>query len=198
MKLFLFRLALLSLLPSLALGAEDVTPPPGLAPHILPGTRLLAFAEADLDGDGLQDVVFILEKQKTKPEDEAIEVGERPLFIALRQPDGSLRIVKRNDNLVLCSQCGGVFGDPFAELEASSKRFSVSHYGGSAWRWSNSYHFAYSRIDRTWQLVRVEESSYHTANPDAAKVQVFKPPRHFGKIDVAAFDPQHFKGVGPK
>lgn len=193
------RSALVLATAILALPAQaDETVPADLLPLIAPGTRLLAQAQADLNGDGRPDYVFILEKQKAKDDDPDIETGQRPLFVALRGTDGRLTVVKRNDKVVLCSTCGGVFGDPFASLDVDGKTFTVSHYGGSNWRWSNSYKFGYSRRDQSWQLTQVEESSYHTSDPEKAKTATYKPPRHFGKIDLADFDPEHFKGVGPK
>ncbi|MCQ8130996.1 hypothetical protein [Methylomonas rivi] len=187
------------LLPTLCL-ANDENPdvPAELRNFVEANTSLLAHAGADLNGDSLSDYVFILERQKTNDADPDIETGQRPLKIALRQPDNSLKIVKTNDNIVFCSTCGGVFGDPFAELSASTKSFSVSHYGGGNWRWTNNFQFNYSRRDDTWQLVRVEESSFHTSDPETVKSASYKPPKDFGKIDIADFDPENYKGSGEK
>lgn len=187
------------LLPTLCLAnAENPDIPSELRIFVAANTTLLAHAGADLNGDGLSDYVFILERQKTNDADLEIETGQRPLKIALRQPDNSLKIVKTNDNIVLCSTCGGVFGDPFAELSAATKTFSVSHYGGSNWRWTNRFQFNYSRRDNTWQLVRVEESSFHTSDPETVKSAVYSPPKDFGKIDIADFDPENYQGSGQK
>jgi len=157
-------------------------------------TTLLDHQIADLNGDDRPDIVFIVEGKSGESDDD----GQRSLLIAVRQPDGSLKTVKQSDKVVYCRQCGGVFGDPFAGLEAARGGFSVNHYGGSNWRWSNSFRFAYSRRDDSWQLIRVEESSFHTANPNRIKSKAYKPPSDFGKIDIADFDPENFKGVGPK
>ena len=110
----------------------------------------------------------------------------------MRGADGKLTSAKRNERIVMCSQCGGVFGDPFEAVIASRNTFSVEHYGGSNWRWKYSYKFNYSRIDKTWQLVRVEELNYHTSNPNKVATKIYTPPRHFGKIDVADFNPENY------
>ncbi len=89
-------------------------------------------------------------------------------------------------------------GDPFQGIEAGPKTFTVSHYGGSAWRWSIAYKFNYSRKDNTWQLVKVEEGRYHTSDPDAGKSKTYTPPKSFGKIDIADFDPDNWKNQGAK
>lgn len=164
------------------------------------GQRLLAYAQADLNRDGIPDYVVVVEANPPDPSGEP----DRTLLIALGQggnaPGGQheLKVVKRSPRVVLCSSCGGTMGDPFASLEAGPGQFSVSHYGGSSWRWSNTFRFAYSRRDDTWQLVEVKESSFHASQPDKEKTRLYKPPKDFGKIDIADFDPEHFKGVGPR
>src|SRR5262249_43722005 len=130
--------------------------------------------------------------------DPDIEEGQRPLLILVRQPGGTLALRKKNERIVLCSTCGGVWGDPFAGLTAKRNSFTVEHYGGSASRWGMEDEFAYSRRDTTWQLVRVKETSHHTLQPNSERVKTYRPPRDFGKIDFSDFDPANFKNVGPK
>jgi hypothetical protein len=176
--------------------ASDI--PYELKRFIPPGTRLLDFAVADLNGDDLRDYIFVTEDQeKGKGATDVEEERQRTLFIAIRSKDGALKIVKKNDSIVFCSTCGGVMGDPYAGIEASGKTFTVSHYGGSAWRWQFSYKFNYSRIDDTWQLVRVEETTFNSLEPDRVKTKIYRPPKDFGKIDIADFKPDSY-GKGRK
>jgi hypothetical protein len=156
-------------------------------------TEPISVTEADLNGDGLQDFVLILEKQNGV-NDEA--KGARTLLILLRQPDGQLKEAKRNDKVVYCATCGGMMGDPFQGIAAGTKTFSISQCGGSAWRWTADYKFNYSRKDDTWQLVRIEESSYKASAPHKVKRKIYTSPKYFGKIDIAEFDPDKWKGQG--
>jgi hypothetical protein len=200
MKLRILSLVLLAL-PALAdegiyLPMEKL--PPEVRPFVATGTRPLSMAGADLNGDGLQDFVLVLERQKAQPSDPDREDRQRPLLILVRQPGGALKEVKRNDRIVYCSTCGGMMGDPFQGIQAGLKTFTVAHYGGSAWRWSVDYKFNYSRRDNTWQLVRVQESGFHTSEPGKVKTGVYTPPKHYGKIDIADFDPENWKGQGSK
>src|SRR5436190_12651467 len=166
--------------------------PAEVAPFVESGTKAIALEKSDLNGDGREDFILVLEKEKPAKDADDFPVGQRPFLILLRGADGKLIVAKRNERIIMCSQCGGVFGDPFEGVIAGKNTFSVEHYGGSSWRWKYSYKFNYSRIDKTWQLVRVEDISYHTSDPDKAKTKIYTPPNSFGKIDIANFDPDNY------
>ncbi|MDR2207452.1 MAG: hypothetical protein LBE22_00535 [Azoarcus sp.] len=187
------RVAFALLSAAQSAGAE---PPDELLPFIPTDAKYLAHAVGDLNGDGRQDYVLVVEKQTPNKPGYVIEEHQRPLFIIIRQLDGSLVSRKGNERIVFCDRCGGVFGDPFASLTAGKNTFTVQHYGGSAWRWGFEYQFDYSRRDDTWQLVRVEELSFHISDPEKAEVKIYRPPHDFGLIDIADFDPGNFQGVG--
>ena len=95
-----------------------------------------------------------------------------------------------------CSTCGGVMGDPFTGIEVGPKTLTVVNYGGSGWRWSADYRFDYSRRDNASQLVRVTESNFHASDPNVARTTVRRPPRDFGKIGFASFDPKTLQDQG--
>lgn len=183
MKYAVALFAAFTIYSAAAAHAEDT--PAELVPFVEKGTKLLDFASADLNGDNLPDYVFILEKQNV-PSD----VGQRPLKIAVRDAAGKLNIVKANDKMVLCSECGGMMGDPFEGIEAKRNTFSVSFYGGGGERWSLIYEFKYSKRDKTWQLTLVDTSSFPFDNQDATKTKQFRPPKDYGKIDISEFDPE--------
>ncbi|MCX5772312.1 MAG: HEAT repeat domain-containing protein [Candidatus Hydrogenedentes bacterium] len=170
-----------------------------LKPFIEKGMRLRAVADADLDGDGTMDYVVVLERQED-PNDPDWADAPRPLLILLRDATGPLKLAKRNDKIVLPRSGGGMWGDPLDGLEAGTKTFTVSHYGGTSWRWGNSYTFNYSRIDKTWQLVSVDIlESVHVIDPDAeAETHEYTPPKDYGKIDIADFDPDNYLGKGDR
>lgn len=171
---------------------SDLKIPAEVAPFVEKGTKAIALEKADINGDGRQDYILVLEKEKPQKMDQYdMPVDQRPLLILTRGAEGKLAIARRNERVVMCSDCGGVFGDPFEGVTVGRNTFTVEHYGGSAWRWKNSYKFNYSRIDKTWQLVRVEMLSYHTSDPDKIETKIYTP-RNFGKIDINDFDPENF------
>jgi hypothetical protein len=171
---------------------SELKVPAEVASFVESGTKAIALEKADLNGDGRGDLILVLEKENPASDEDGFPVNQRPLLILLRGTDGKLSSAKRNERIIMCSKCGGVFGDPFEGVVAGRNTFSVEHYGGSNWRWKYSYKFNYSRIDKTWQLVRVEELHYHTSDPNKGETKIYTPPRHFGKIDVADFDPENY------
>jgi hypothetical protein len=173
-----------------------VTIPAEVEPFVEQGTKAIALERGDLNGDGRGDLILVLEKENPAKDENDFPVNQRPLILLLRGTDGKLTAAKRNERVVMCSQCGGVFGDPFEGVVAGRNTFSVMHYGGSNWRWAYTYKFNYSRIDKTWQLVRVQRQEFHTSNPNKVKTEIHTPPRHFGKIDVTDFDPDNYLKKG--
>jgi hypothetical protein len=193
MRKFLLLLLLCAAARGAAAQVEELQVPAEVRPFVEAGTKAIAVEAADLNGDGRGDFVLVLERENPAKDKDDFPVNQRPLLILVRGADGKLSAAKRNERVVMCSQCGGVFGDPFEGVEAGRNTFTVNFYGGSNWRWKYSYKFNYSRLDKTWQLVRAEEISYHTSDPDEMKTRVFTPPKDYGKIDLADFDPENYK-----
>ncbi len=88
----------------------------------------------DLNKDGIKDVVIAL---KNKDEDTFAmdEEPKRILLVMLRLKNG-FKVIGKSENVLMCVNCGGVFGDPFNGIEITKGILTVNHYGGSAWRWS--------------------------------------------------------------
>jgi hypothetical protein len=174
---------------------QAVDVPVEVKPFVEQKSKPIALESADLNGDGLKDYILVLERENPSLKDEHdFPKNQRPLLILVRGTDNKLTAAKRNELIVMCSECGGMMGDPFAGITIARNTFTVNHYGGSAWRWTTDYKFNYSRIDKTWQLVRIEETSFHAGNPDKTlKRKIRTPPKYFGKVDIADFDPSIFE-----
>src|ERR1044072_7465576 len=189
----LFMLLLCAATHAAAARQGEVQISPEVRPVVEEGAKGNALGAAGLNGDGRGDFVLVLERENPAKDEDDLPVNERPLLILVRGGDAKLAEPKRNERVVMCSRCGGIFGDPFDGVIVARNTFTVLLYGGSAWRWAYSYKFNYSRVDKTWQLVRAQEISYHTSDPKKRKREVFTPPKNFGKIDFAAFDPENYK-----
>ena len=188
------------LFPAAAVAQQDVINVPNEVKQFVDQGKVpVALETGDLNADGRKD--FILVISEVVPENAPYEEGdgERSVLILVRDSSGSLSLAARNDLVAMCKRCGGAFGDPFEGVVIKGTGFTVMNYGGSADRWSYSYTFNYSRRDRTWQLVRVEESHFHTLDPNRTmKTNRYTPPKHFGLITFAKFDPDNFKKKGSK
>jgi len=180
-----------------AVSADGETLPDELSPFVEPDTQVLALLQADLNGDGREDAVLVLERASDPALDSSEEV-QRPSLLLMREANGRLALHARNDRLVYCASCGGTMGDPFQDIAVTDRGFTVSHAGGSGWRWGIDTTFAWSRRHATWQLVRVEEVSFHAGAPDNLERTVSTPPKDFGRIDFADFDPEHWRDQGPR
>jgi hypothetical protein len=178
---------------------DEIKVPADVKPFVEKGKIPIALETGDLNVDGRKD--YVLVTSEFVAENAAWEegAGERSVFILIREADRSLRLAGRNDLVVLCKNCGGVFGDPFAGVRVQGTSFTVDNYGGSNDRWSYSYTFGYSRRDKTWQLTRVVDESFHALDPKhTMKRRVYTPPKSFGLIAFADFDPDSFLRKGKK
>lgn len=198
MRTVLLILPLLCLPSAVAAQEDELQVPAEVRPFVEEGTKAIAVESADLNGDGRGDYILVLERESPAKDENDVPVNQRPLLVLVRGENGRLAVARRNERVVMCSQCGGFFGDPFEVVEVGRKTFTVHHYGGSNWRWKSSYQFNYSRIDKTWQLVRAEESSYHTSDVDKEETHVYTPPKDYGKIDIADFDPENYKSTSKR
>ena len=197
---YMLLLLILMFVQKPALSVEpipDTKIPEELKQFIEPDTKSISLNAVDLNGDGLKDYILVIEKQHSNAPN--IEDKQRSLLIVVRQPDNRLQVIKRSDKVMLCSTCGGVWGDPFDSIKAWPKTFTISHYGGSRERWATNYKFSYSRRDDTWQLVRAEEISSDILDPKHKQSrQVLKSGKHFGKIDISDFDPENYLSKGER
>ena len=166
-----------------------------VAPFVGRDGCLRAVEYADLNGDGVVwDAVLVLERRKAGTS-EADPDAPRPVLILAAQSDDSLKLAKRNDKLVPCVSCGQACGDTLTGLKAGPGTFTLTFESGcTAWRGRFQYTFAFSRRDKTWQLVRVREEETYTNDRRRGSATVYTPPKDFGKIDFADFDPENWKG----
>ena len=166
-SIFIFVAVFAFLCVSALAQEDDLKVPAEVKPFIEKGYVANPLEAADLNGDGTKDYVLVV----NKPRDEKAQnddIGDEPrqTLILVRDGAGQLSIAARNDRVAFCRSCGGVFGDPFAGITVKPGRFTVMNYGGSNDRWSDEYTFAYSKRDRTWQLIRVEESTFRATRPE--------------------------------
>lgn len=170
--------------------------PAEVRPFVPVASDPIALEAADLDGNGQRDYVLVTEARASQREGES--AGTRTLWILVRSRHGRLSTAKSNAQAIYAADMGGMLGDPFVSVSASAGSIRIEHYGGSAWRWSTTTRFNYSKRDNTWQLVRVANETFHALDMDDGEVTIETPPKHFGKIDITDFDPEHYLGIGQR
>lgn len=186
--------------PVAVVAQDAVKVPEEVRPFVEKGMEPIALEAGDLNADGRKDFILVLSKPRD-PKAEFDEAGdaERPTLILVRDNNDKLSVAARNDTVVYCRTCGGVFGDPFAGIEIRGTRFTISIYGGSNDRWAYDYTFAYSHRDNNWQLVRVEETTFQALDPNhTTRKHIYTPPKSFGLINFADFEPENYLGKGKR
>src|ERR1044071_7743011 len=132
MRTIVLGMLLLCFAPRVVVAQEsELKIPDEVRPFVASGTKAIALEAADLNGDGRGDFILVLEKENPPKDANDFPVNQRPLLILVRGDDGKLTEAKRNERVVMCSQCGGIWGDPFEGVVAARNSFSVEFYGGS-------------------------------------------------------------------
>lgn len=179
--------------------AASVITKESLAKFVPKGYVILDWKAGDLNRDDKEDVVLIIDKGKpaenatsttgstaSSGNDDDIE-EERLLILLTADANGDLRKVAENANVVLCSDCGGMMGDPYSAIAIKNGYFSIEHYGGSSWRWTRIITFKYSDKDGKWYLHRDGGDDYHASDPDKVTTKV-KTKKDFGIVPFEKFN----------
>lgn len=115
--------------------------------------KLISKVQGDLNKDKLKDIAAVIEYTGEYNDSDNEEWTGQPriLFIIFKKNDGTYKLSVQTATLIMRSDEGGVFGDPFAGLEYSRGSIVVSFYGGSAWRWGFTYRFRFQK--NGWYLI---------------------------------------------
>lgn len=166
--------------------AQDLKVPAEAKSFIIKSFEPLDYIAGDLNGDKKQDAILIL---KTPGEDTMMDQFlNRPFLLLIRQADGKLQQVVRNDSIILCRQCGGVFGDPYNGIKLTPTGFNLSFYGGSSWRWSYDYQFVYRATGKSWFLLKEKQSNYHSGDPEKTMKNIVITEAEAGPVTIDKFN----------
>lgn len=122
------------------------------------GWEIWDSVELDFNEDGISDYISVLQAVMTDEDGYLTYQLEYPriLFAIASAGEEGYRLDFQDENVIRKRDEGGVFGDPYQPLTAEGTSFSTHTYGGSAWRWSEEYTYAYR--EGTWWLVSSEET----------------------------------------
>lgn len=131
--------------PVLTLEPEPELPGEALALLDLEeGEWVMDRAAGDLNGDGFEDWVVVIEGPPEEGrEEEYPQAGPRILTILLGDGEGGYTQGQSNDRFVRRADQGGTFGDPYEGIQIEDGELEYSAYGGSSWRWWDTYRFSW-------------------------------------------------------
>lgn len=146
------------------------------------GYQVYDTASGDFNADGYTDYILVLQSIK----ENANSGGERPLLLLSGAAKGKLELLARNDHVVLCSTCGGVFGDPYQKISINGSYISVEHGIGGNWQWSRVITFKYDTEKKEMLLYEDITKSYRAALP-ANQKSVASNKTDFGSLPFSSF-----------
>ncbi len=105
-----------------------------------------------LDDNGLEDLVLVLKKAESARlgKDEQADAKRMLLLLGQDNP-GKYHVILQAAEVLLCSMCGGMMGDPLQSIEIKNKVIIISHYGGSRDRWGMVHRYRFQNGD--WYLI---------------------------------------------
>lgn len=175
---------LIYLLFSVSVCAVSAQQRTGLLPSFIPkGYTILDSVSGDMNKDGLRDYAIILSNNAEKENPDTT----RPLLLLFQTPQHEFLLHARNDHVVLCQSCGGVFGDPLDGIFIENGLLKIHHYGGSSWRWARDIEFTYDPSSKSFKLYRDTEISHYTGSPGKMEKH-FRRKQDFGKLPFEKFN----------
>ncbi len=125
---------------------------------VVPTGYFILDSASSMNKKGVTITVLVLAAEKEKTEE---FTDEKRVITILHKEQGIWRRLASNSELVLCRNCGGVFGDPYAGITLKDTILTIDNYGGSAWRWSQRHIFRYQQNE--WQLIGATYDAYYNA-----------------------------------
>jgi hypothetical protein len=114
-------------------------------------TLQYGFVKGDLNKDGREDVAMALFNKEAEEKHGEYDGGPARLLLILFNNGNGYSLTERSSNAILCYNCGGAFGDPFAGVWIKNNVLTIDHYGGASWRWAYNHKFRYQ--SGTFQMI---------------------------------------------
>jgi hypothetical protein len=161
--------------------------PTNISAHLPKGYQVLDTTFGNLNFDNYQDLIIVLKSLKEDTSNNLDHPIKRPLLILFGDSNYNYKLAFQNNNVVYCNICGGMMGDPFNNVIIKNGYFTVEHYGGSAWRWTEFITFKFDKVSKRFYLHREDSESYHNGNPNKVDRTV-KTKKDFGLVDFVKYD----------
>ncbi|HEX8460069.1 MAG TPA: hypothetical protein VF623_01510 [Segetibacter sp.] len=129
------------------------------------GYHIYDTASGDINGDGMRDYVLVLNSNT----ENANSKGDRPLIVLTGAAKGKFELLARNDNVVLCTTCGGIFGDPYNKISVEGQLIAIEHKVGGNYQWSRIITFKYKADTKEMVLNEDIIRSFEKSSPNNQK-----------------------------
>ena len=144
----LLSICLLALSVKTARGQSPL--PPEVARFVEPKTNVIALETGDVNGNGRQDYLLVLED----PE----QINARYLLVLVRQENGQLKLAGRNNTILGCPTMQGAGGG--IKVTPTGHGFDVQdNFGSGGVGGFKKFRFSYRKRERTWVLVTIVEGT---------------------------------------
>lgn len=179
-------LALLSACTSPPGRSHPPAPDAELSASLSPGTSLGLTAHGDIDGDGDQDAVIVLDGGEG---DAARQ--PRTLLLLRRDADGRLQRAIESPRAISCRRCGGMMGDPLQGIRMAPGVLTLRFEGGSRELWSSEFQFTPAPGRDAWRLTGVTHHSFDRGEGGKGTERTLGA-EEIGEVSLASFDASQF------
>lgn len=138
--------------------------------------------KGDLNGDDYEDVVAVFNAV-----DSDDDMRNRAVMLLTTDADGQLTMAALNKGGALCSECGGVMGDPFVAVVIKNRYFTIEHFGGSRQKWTDDPTFKYNEEDGKWYLHQHSKAVHDGLDPENGSSSTILTTKDFGKVSFEEF-----------
>ena len=114
---------------------------------------IIESVKGDLDKDGIEELVVAYNCEAINETNESVS---RELII-YKKNNNQWVVWEKSKNALLESQDGGMMGDPFSGIEIKNNVLSISHNGGSRWKWGYTEKYRYQ--NQTFYLIGYSTNS---------------------------------------
>lgn len=146
------------------------------------GYVLFKTYKGNLNRDEYEDMVLVF-----NPTGNSMDMQNRAVMLVTTDKAGKLHVAAMNKEGALCEECGGVMGDPLANVVIKNGYFTIEHFGGSREKWTDDPTFKYSEEDGKWYLHRHSKVVHDGLDPEGGSSQTMLTTKDFGKISFEDF-----------
>lgn len=147
------------------------------------GYVLFKTYKGDLNNDEHEDMVAVFNAVDSND-----EMINRAVMLVTTNADGKMKVAAFNKNAALCGECGGVMGDPLADVVIKNGYFTIEHFGGSRTKWTNDPTFKYNKEDGKWYLHKHSKQFHDGLDPENGSSSSILSTKDFGVVDFEEFN----------